>query len=247
MIRKKLGEIEWLEFEQLQGLPLKHGVFLCHGGVSSGAFQSLNAGGSTGDDPKCIEENRKRIMSLFPLGQLVSSYQVHGASVQIVLDSCVLDTPCDGLITQLKHKALMIKYADCQSAIFYDPLEKILAHVHCGWRGNVQNIYKQTVDTLKRLGSNPSNLLVCISPSLGPERSEFVNFKTEFPPQFQEFQWKENYFDLWNISRMQLKEAGILSSHIEFAKICTYENKQDYFSYRRDKISGRNASVAMLC
>jgi hypothetical protein len=172
--------------------------------------------------------------------------QAHTANVHVVEGPHTSNEACDGLITKEKHQALMIKHADCQAAIFYDPMQNILANVHSGWRGNVQNIYGVTIEAMKKMGSNPANILVCISPSLGPEQSEFVNFKTEFPPHFHEFQWKKNYFNLWEISRMQLKASGILPSHIECAEICTYENKADYFSYRREKITGRNATLAML-
>ena len=248
MIRKKHNELEWLEFEQLQEFScLGHGVFSRRGGVSSKPYDSLNAGGSTGDDPASVEENRRRIMEVFPLGELISSHQTHTVHLDVVKGPYTSQKPCDGLITQEKHKALIIKHADCQAAIFYDPITNILANVHCGWRGNVQNIYGVSVEAMKKMGSNPSNILVCISPSLGPKYSEFVNFRTEFPPHFQEFQWKDNYFNLWEISRMQLKAAGILPSHIECAEICTYENGEDYFSYRRDKTTGRNGTLAMLC
>lgn len=248
MIRKKENGIEWLEFELLQEIPsLKHAVFLRHGGVSPGEFGSLNAGGSTGDSLEFVQENRNRMMNFFPEGDLISCYQVHGTNLQEVGERKISEEGTDGLITRNRKKALMIKHADCQSALFYDPVEKILANVHAGWRGNVQNIYAKTLDALKSMGSNPSNLLVCISPSLGPNRSEFIHYKTEFPSEFLEFQWKETYFNLWEVSRMQLKELGILPSHMEFAEICTHENEKDYFSYRRDKITGRHASIAMLC
>jgi YfiH family protein len=247
VIRKKHNHIDWLEFEQLQEFSnLKHGIFLCHGGVSPKPFQSLNAGGSTGDDPVHVEENRRRILSLFPSGKLISVNQAHTANVHVVEGLYTSNEACDGLITKEKHQALMIKHADCQAAIFYDPVEKILANVHSGWRGNVQNIYAVTIEAMKKMGSNPANILVCISPSLGPSQSEFVNYRTEFPAPFHEFQWKENYFNLWEISRMQLQASGVLPSHIECAEICTYENKQDYFSYRREKITGRNSTLAML-
>ncbi len=248
MIRKKSNGIHWLEFEQLQGISsLQHAVFLRHGGISSKEFGTLNAGRSTGDDPLCVEENRTRILSLFPQGHLVTAMQVHGDRIHEVKRPYLLEEKCDGLITKEKHNTLMIKHADCQSTIFYDPVEKTLAHVHCGWKGNVLNIYQRTVDRFQEMGSSPSNLLVCISPSLGPQNSEFINHKKEFPAYFLEFQWKENYFNLWDISREQLMQAGVLSSHIECAEICTYENEKDYFSYRRDKVTGRNASMSMLC
>ena len=248
MIRKQKGELQWLEFELLQEFShLKHALFLRHGGVSKGAFGSLNFGVMSGDDLASVAENKRRAMSIFPHVEAVSANQVHGATLHMVKGSYTSQEGCDALLTQEKNKALVIKYADCQAAIFFDPQKEILAHVHCGWRGNVQNIYGITIEAFRSLGSNPSDLLVCISPSLGPQRSEFVNFRTEFPPHFQEFQWKDTYFNLWEISRMQLTQAGILPAHIECAEICTYDNPSDYFSYRREKASGRHASFAVLC
>ncbi len=247
MIRKTHKGIDWLEFEQLQEFPnVKHALFLRHGGVSQGPFDSLNGGGSH-DDPLAIQENQRRMMEMFPGAELIRARQVHEAHIEKVEGPWIYPGSCDGLITKEKNRALMINHADCQSALFYDPIENILAHIHCGWRGNVQNIYGRTVEAFKALGSNPANIRVCISPSLGPNQSEFIHFKTEFPEHFQAFQWKNFYFNLWEISRYQLKESGILSAHMELAEICTYEQKKDYFSHRRDKLTGRHAALAMLC
>ncbi len=228
MIRKQHQEIHWLEFDQLQDHPkVKHALFLRHGGVSLDPCLSLNACTLPGDDPKNAQENVRRMMSFFPKAHLVSAREVHGVSIKHVLDKAPLIEDCDGLITRQSQMALMITHADCQAALFYDPVEHILANVHCGWRGNVQNIYQHTVESFKQLGSKPSNLLVCISPSLGPKWSEFIHFKTEFPSHFQEFRISDFHFNLWDLSRDQLKKAGILSSHIEVAEICTYENSHD--------------------
>ena len=141
----------------------------------------------------------------------------------------------------------MIKHADCQAAIFYDPVHKALANVHCGWRGNVKNIYRVAVQKMKfTFGTNPKDLLVGISPSLGPDHSEFIHYQTEWPEEFWRFQVRPNYLDLWAIARDQLEQCGLLPHHIEVAGICTFANPQDFFSHRRDKITGRHATVAML-
>ena len=142
----------------------------------------------------------------------------------------------------------MIKHADCQAAIFYDPEHRAIANVHCGWRGNVQNIYRETVREMRRhFASRPENILVAISPSLGPEKAEFINFKKELPEAFLPYQVKPTYFDLWAISRMQLESEGILSHHIQIASICTYSHPEDYFSFRRDnRVTGNHGTVAVL-
>jgi YfiH family protein len=248
MIHKKSGEIQWLEFDLLTEIPgLVHGVFLRHGGVSVGPYASLNAGDGSGDDPKNVAENRRRILAALEIQKWVSGNQVHSNEVIWIQDLRQNAGHCDGLITDLKNLGLLIKHADCQAAIFYDSKNGAIANVHAGWRGNVKNIYRATVQKMaKTFGSKPEDLLVGISPSLGPEYAEFINYQTEFPQEFWEFQSKSYYFNLWKIARHQLESAGVLSHHIQIAEICTRTNAQDYFSYRREKASGRHATLIAL-
>lgn len=246
MIRKQKEGLEWLEFDLLQPFPeVVHGVFLRSGGTSENAYSSLNVGGGSGDCKEKIAKNRSIVQKSLGVASLISCLQVHGDNVKDVSE-LTLEEGCDGMITKEKNQALMIKHADCQAAIFFDPVNKIIANVHSGWRGNVQNIYAKTVEKMQAMGSLPQDLIVCISPSLGPERAEFVNFETEFPFSFWAFQIRLNYFDLWEISRSQLEEAGVPSGQIEIAGICTYDNPADFYSYRRDKVTGRNATVVAL-
>lgn len=245
MIRKKKGLIEWLEFELFTDCKsLLHGIFLRHGGVSEGSFGSLNFGLTQGDLPEKVEENKRRALTTLGLSNAISSLQVHGKTVQEITSQ---SEECDGLMTAHRGVGLLMTHADCQAAIFYDPLSQAVANIHCGWRGNVQNIYQETVSQMQKCyGSKAENLLVGISPSLGPQAAEFYNFRTELPKSFWEFQVKPTYFDLWEISRSQLIASGILPHHIEIAKICTYDNPEDFFSYRRQKASGRHATIVAL-
>ncbi len=246
MIRRKKENIEWLEFELLQEFPeVVHGVFLRHGGVSKKPFDSLNFGGGTGDDLEAIAQNRKLICELFGLSELISSKQIHGSRIELVSQERNLE--CDGLITLEKNKGLMIKHADCQAAIFFDPIQKVVANVHSGWRGSVQNIYANTVCKMRQeLGCSPRDLRVCISPSLGPEKAEFVHFEKELPQSFWPYQVRPSFFDFWEIAKMQLKQTGVLEEHIEIAGLCTFCEKNDFFSYRRDKKTGRHGTVVAI-
>lgn len=247
MIRKEREGVKWLEFELLAEFPqVVHGVFLRAGGYSEGAFASLNVGGGTGDSPVAIQKNREKLRALTGASRLISGMQVHGAHVTY-LSAGEEPGECDGFVTQEKGIGLMIKHADCQVAILYDPVQHALATVHCGWRGNVHNIYLNAIDLMKKkVGVRPENLLVCVSPSLGPNKAEFIHYKKELPESFWPFQVTPTYFDLWEISRAQLREAGVLPRHIEIAGLCTYENCEDFFSYRRDKVTGRHATIALL-
>jgi len=248
MIRKKQGEIEWLEFELFAEFPnLAHGIFLRHGGVSEGPYHSLNLGGASGDRPERVEENRRRVLRALNVEKWASGKQVHGSEVVWVEDAEQHLGDCDALITDKPNIGLLIKHADCQAAILYDPVRHAVANEHSGWRGNVKNIYQATVQKMEQaFGTRPEDLLVGIAPSLGPDRSEFVHYKVELPEEFWPFQIRPQYFDLWSIARNQFEIAGVLSNHIEIASICTYDNEQDFFSFRREKISGRNGTLVVL-
>lgn len=247
MLRKKRGSVEWLEFELFQEFPnVKHAVFTRHGGVSEGPFTSLNAGGGTGDDENKIDLNRAKIRKLLGCKTLVSGKQVHGIQVNLApLEPG--NEECDGLITQTPGAGLFIKHADCQAVIFYDPVEKALGLIHAGWRGNVQNIYGEALGKMsKAFGSKPENIFVGVSPSLGPCCGQFIHYEKEIPRPFWSFQIRPQYFDLWEMARSQLLQAGILPHHLEIAPICTFCTPADFYSYRRDKPTGRNATVACL-
>lgn len=231
-------------FTLFRSLPLVHGVFKRQGGVSTGAFNSLNLGFTQGDIPECVKENRKRACNALQIEQVSSLYQVH--SSDIVCAHPKKKQQADGLITNTSHLGLLILHADCQAAIFYDPIHHALANVHCGWRGNVANIYAKCIAMMRaQYGTKPADLLIGISPSLGPKKAEFKHYKDEFPQEYWQFQ-KNSYFNLWELARYQLEEAGVLPHHIEIAGICTYSHPEDYFSYRRVKQSGRHGTLAML-
>ena len=246
--------LEWLEFDLLSDIPnLKHAVFLRKGGYSGGNFDSLNTSFDVGDHKDSVAANLEKIHYLLQENtphslQFYRCKQVHTKNIETITENSPKEIPvCDALVTREPNKVLMINHADCQATIFYDPLHHVVANVHAGWRGNVINIYAETIQYMqKNFGSKPSELLVCISPSLGPDDAEFIHFSNELPQDFWSFQVKPTYFDLWAISSFQLQQKGILPHHIEIASISTYSNSLDYFSYRRDKTTGRHATCVFL-
>jgi YfiH family protein len=246
MQRKKRGSLEWLEFDLLEEFAkVKHGVFLRHGGVSEGPFATLNTVAAHGDDPGHVGLNCSKIRKHLGCGSLISGSQVHGNTVVVVPHQALVE--CDGYVTREKGVGLAIMHADCQVAIMYDPIHHVCGCIHAGWRGNVVNIYEKAVQKMSQeFSSNPADLLVGISPSLGPCCAEFLNYKTEFPESFWQHQVKPYYFDLWEIGRQQFEAAGVLSHHLEIARICTYCNPLDFYSYRREKPTGRHATVITL-
>ena len=248
----RAGGLAFYQFPGLASFPgLVHAVFTSQGGVSPPPYASLNSSFSVGDDPERVRENRRRITAALHLEDLVSAAQVHGSNHHIITAPAPEEGPefaeADILITRRPGLGLAIKQADCQAVMFYDPERRVVANVHCGWRGQVQNILGEAVKRLvEACGCRPEALHAAVGPGLGPCCAEFVNYRREFPPELWAYQVRPRYFDLWRLSRDQLIAAGLRPEHIEIAGLCTKCRGQEFFSYRRDGATGRQAAVIAL-
>lgn len=225
-----------------------------HGGLSKSPFQSLNLSFSVGDDSEAVEKNRTVVKQIIGVDTLVSAKQVHGDNIYHLKSIPERDIEVDGydaIITKVRNVGLVIQQADCQGVLLYDPINKAVAAIHCGWRGSVEEIIAKSITEMqKKFSSDPNVLQATISPSLGPCCGEFKNFKQELPEKFHSFQVKENHFDFWQISKQQLLDIGLQDIAISVSGCCTSCNS-DYFSYRRarrngDGVTGRNCSVIVL-
>jgi hypothetical protein len=204
-----------------------------------------------GDRPESVRENRGRIVRALGLTELVSARQVHGLNDSVIragLPSPDQEIPeVDLLITQEPGLGLLIKQADCQAVMLYDPERRVVANVHCGWRGQVAGILGEAVARLAAVfHCRPGNLIAGIGPGLGPCCAQFRNFEQEFPRSFWDYQVRPGYFDLWRLSRNQLMAAGLLAERIHIAGLCTRCRAADFFSYRRDGATGRQGAVIAL-
>lgn len=242
----KVQPLSILQIPAFHSPALVHGVFRRYGGESEAPFDSLNVSFGVGDDPARVRGNRQRIKKGLQLPYLVSSRQVHGDRVLVVDRLPTHDFEADGfdaLITDQRGVGLMIQQADCQAVLLADPGQKAIGICHVGWRGSVANIIGRTVAALEhQFGVEPAALLAAVSPSLGPCCAEFVNYRQELPEPFWAFSPAANRFDFWSISRMQLQEAGVRPDNIFIAGLCTVCDS-GFFSYRREKVTGRFASV----
>jgi hypothetical protein len=245
------SKLEWLEYDLLESYPhVIHGTFTRHGGASQEPCATLNVSENTSDSPEAVTANREQVRKALGVAKVVYPQQVHGVIVQrITARNQGLIPQADALFTTEKNIGLAIQHADCQAAIFYDPVHEAIGVAHCGWRGSAQNIYARLIGAMQReIGTQSHNLIVCISPSLGPDHAEFINYKQELPKEMWEFGTgkKSNHFDFWAISKSQLLKMGIIEKNIEIVEICTQCNTDDYFSYRSAKDTGRNATVVAL-
>lgn len=235
---------------------IDHAVFSRHGGVSKAPYNELNVRYGIGDSHKDVDKNRNIILDSLGYEMLVSADQAHSKNVQIVDEEFLRYQPdgqeidnVDGLVTNLREVPLMIQVADCQAILLFDPVKKVVAGVHAGWKGLVQNVSAAMIDVMKsHYGCDPANILVGISPSLGPESAFFSNPEEELPKSFHRYIDSQKRVNLWEYSLAQLQETGIQQNNIELARICTQlDNGKNFFSFRRDHgITGRFGVVIVL-
>ncbi len=152
MLRKHYHHIEWLEFEVLADLPfIKHALFLRHGGKSQGPYASLNLGMHVQDDVQTVESNLELIKNIFrqegpAIKQMTWAKGCHGYSIaEVTADSPREVIDHDALVTTSVNHLLMTTHADCQIGLIVDPIRKVVANIHSGWRGNSLNIYGKAI------------------------------------------------------------------------------------------------------
>ena len=255
LIRQEHDNLTFYQFRIFQDVPgLRHGIFTRLGGDSLGEPGSLNLSFSVGDPAERVAENRKKVREMFDLPSLTSLNQVHGTQAVVISNGKVPDTtgtpetePGDILLTDRPGIGLMIKQADCQAVMLYDPRRKAVANMHCGWRGNVRGVIAEGIKQMRATyGTDPTDLLAAVSPSLGPCCAEFIHYREELPEEAWKYQVRPNYFDLWEWSRDQLLTAGVKPGNIEIAGICTSCRTDEFYSYRKEKVTGRFGSVIGL-
>jgi len=239
--RNEKNGLIWYSFSIFDDHPeLVHGALSRFGGVSGPAGGELHLAFSDDLPDEEIRTNFRLAEEALDLPPAAIVRQTHGVNITVVRpeDNYHPQNPsevrqdCDALVAPQAGVTLMVRLADCQGVVIYDPDRKILGLVHSGWRGSVQNILGATVDKMKEFGAEPDRMKAAISPSLGPCCAEFVNHRRELPDEFREFMVAENHFDFWAISRRQLSVKGLKPENVEAAGICT-KCSPDFFSYRR--------------
>jgi hypothetical protein len=168
----EINGVKLYRFPRLAAFPeVIHGVFTRQGGVSRGPYRSLNVSLAVGDLPQQVEENRRRVQQALRVERLISATQVHGVKEAVITGGHVVppgEIPeADILITAQPGLGLVIKQADCQAVMFYDPEHRVVAHAHCGWRGQIAGILSETVARLAfSFGSRPGVVEIPGTPEL---------------------------------------------------------------------------------
>ncbi|MES2763832.1 MAG: peptidoglycan editing factor PgeF [Bacteroidota bacterium] len=222
-----------------------HGFSTRHGGVSPAPFSSLNLGG-TEDSAENIAENRKRALSDLNITMDQVSYlnQIHSNSV---CQGKVGKQTGDALVTNQQGLALAVGAADCYPVLFHDEKNKVIGAAHCGWKGTLTRIVKNTIDEMVNLGAEKEQIKVAIGQGICAKNYEVsLEVIQQLREQgFPEICWNGRQTDLLKANEFVALENGILKDNIWSMNRCTTES--DFFSYRRDNgKTGRMWAVIMM-
>lgn len=147
----------------------------------------------------------------------------------------------DGLITRDKNIFLMVTIADCLPIFVYDPILRIVAAVHAGWRGIIGQIVPQAIEKFKDLGSEPTNLVVGVGPGICQKhfvvRNDVLSLFLDNYPSATFVRNNDGYVDLKKAVLIDLKKGGVLQGNIEISSICTACENGIYGSFRKEKDS----------
>jgi len=216
------------------------------GGFSQAPWGSFNLGDHVGDDPATVAANRRQLRQHLPAAP-VWLKQVHGMTC---LDAQHADhQEADATFTRSADVVCAVLTADCLPLLLCDAAGSVVAAVHAGWRGLAAGVIESTVRTM---GVPGEQLLAWLGPAIGPLHFEVgaevrETFATQHPQAAQAFtrhaqgKWR---CDIYLLARQRLAALGIY--RIASADFCTVRETERFYSYRRDGVTGRMASLIWL-
>ena len=198
---------------------------------------------------------------------IVKTNQEHTNNVEIVKNKINKNTPdinlkqywnTDGLITNKKGIMLSSTNADCILLLFFDPVKKVIANIHSGWKGTLQRISVVAVSKMiNEYGCNPKDIICCITPSIRQCHFEVdENVKNLFYNEFHELEGTEKIIKnnpgtkKWNIdtvliNKLILEKQGLRKENIIDSGICSVCNSSLIHSYRVEK-EGYSLETALI-
>jgi polyphenol oxidase len=239
------GGLRYYTFESLDEKELTHAVFTRRGGVSPAPWKALNMGGTVGDDPLRVVENRQRAFQAMnrPGDSLYDVWLVHSALV-IKADQPRGDqqiTQADAIITDKEGVTLFMRFADCVPLLFHDPVRNAIGLAHAGWQGTIKRAASSVVDAMQAAyGSRSQDISAAIGPSIGAHHYPVgedvaARVRESFGEDASSLLLSQNgevQFDLWAANRLILEEAGL--RRIESSGLCTACHLEDWYSHRAE-------------
>jgi YfiH family protein len=232
--------------------PLRVGVSTRVGGVSRGAYASLNLSLASGDDPLSVKENWHRFSRAlgFPQEAVVRLRQVHGSRVVEVEGpgSGLSPEEGDALLTFTPGPVLSVTVADCFPVFGISLSTPAVFLAHAGWRGTLGGIVRECLRALRQRGIGGEEVSLLFGPGIGPC---CFRVSPEVARLFPSFAVRERedgfYVDLPAANAAQAREEGVREEGLFFSGLCTSCRGDLFFSYRRDgPRSGRMAAVVQM-
>lgn len=234
------------------------------GGVSEGEFATLNLLSDRGDKPENVAENFRRIAAALGAGpnDCAVTRQVHGNTVRVVGEGdrhiCLSAVPynADGIVTVTPGLPIFCFTADCVPVLLCDPVHRVIAAVHCGWRGSSADILKNALDTMCSLGASVADIRTAIGPSIGAccfETDDDVPDAITFwlggdvSGLFTKREDGKTLVDLRGANARRLIQLGIPADQIDISDECTYCLHDKYWSHRytRGHRGGQCAGIVL--
>lgn len=216
------------------------------GGVSSGAYASLNLGSRVGDDPACVERNRAILRACLP-SEPCWMKQVHGTRVVAARDAGA-EVEADGAVSSAAGEVCAVLVADCLPVLLCDRDATVVAVAHAGWRGLSAGVIEAAVAAIR---VPPQGVLAWLGPAIGAQayevgedvRDAFLRRDAGASAAFVSRPDGKYLADLAMLARLRLGACGV--RQVYGGGLCTVSG-QRFFSFRRDRITGRMAGLIWM-
>ncbi|NOH65530.1 peptidoglycan editing factor PgeF [Vibrio rotiferianus] len=218
------------------------------GGFSSAPYQGLNLGAHVGDDPSIVEKNRAWLAQQANMPSApIWLNQTHSTVVAQVSAPTTQVLDADGVFTSASNVVCSAMTADCLPVLLTNTQGTQVAAVHAGWRGLANGIVENALELFS------GEVMAWLGPAIGPQVFEvgedvlqaFVDFDSQahqaFTPRDVEGKWLA---DMSKLATLRLKKLGI--TQVFDSGLCTFQDKEDFYSYRRDGVTGRQATFIWI-
>ncbi|MHB1176288.1 MAG: peptidoglycan editing factor PgeF [Sulfuriferula sp.] len=217
------------------------------GGASSAPYAGLNLGDHVGDDPASVAQNRAFLRTALP-AEPVWLQQVHGIRV-LDADGDIASTEADASVTRRAERVCVVLTADCLPVLFCDVEGNVVAAAHAGWRGLLGGMLEATVAAMHLPGAG---VMAWLGPAIGAQafevgdevRDAFIAEQPAASAAFVAYRPGKWLADIHALARMRLQRIGV--TRIYGGGACTYTEPARFYSYRRDGVTGRMASLIWL-
>jgi YfiH family protein len=217
------------------------------GGCSPVPWDSFNLGDHVGDAPERVATNRGQLRQLLP-AEPSWLQQVHG-NVVVDAEKCPSSMAADASFARRPGVVCAVMTADCLPVLFCDRAGTVVAAAHAGWRGLQAGVLEQTVASM---AVPPSEIMAWLGPAIGPAcfevgdevKAAFLGVSAQSDIAFVARKSGKWLADIYELARQRLNRCGVMA--VSGGGFCTVSEKSRYFSYRRDGITGRMASLIWL-